>query len=401
MRIGMMADIYKPHVSGVTQYISLNKSYLEKLGHQVYVFTFSYEGYEDDEPNVIRSPSIPVLDTGFYVGFRYPIQMSRLLRTMDVVHVHHPFLSGSLALRYCRSRGIPIVFTNHTRYDLYAQAYLPVISDLISAAAMQAYMPVFCRACDLVISPSPGMRDILKRYGVDAPIDVVPNGVDLKPFQDPAKSIEREKLGFRPDDVILAFVGRLGPEKNVPFLLRSFAGTAQAYPKVGLLLIGDGPERDNLEDRARRSEIESRVHFTGLVPYDLMPSYLAVADAFVTASVTEVHPFTVIEAMAAGLPVLGIESPGIGDTIRDGETGYLAPQEDLAVFTAKMVRLVADHDSRRKMGEQARQAAGAYAIECTTQMMLERYQKVIDQTRVDKRGLRARLSRWLDSIGVR
>ena len=399
MRIGMMADIYKPHVSGVTHYISLNKSYLEKLGHQVYVFTFSYEGYEDDEPNVIRSPSIPVLDTGFYVGFRYPNQISKLLRTMDVVHVHHPFLSGSLALRYCRLRRIPIVFTTHTRYDLYAQAYVPVVSDVISAAAMQAYMPTFCRACDLVISPSPGMRDILIRYGVDAPIDVVPNGVDLKPFQDSVEPIEREKLGFRPDDVVLAFVGRLGPEKNIPFLLRSFAGTAQAYPHVGLLLIGEGPEKDNLEDRARRSEIESRVHFTGLVPYDLLPRYLAVADAFVTASVTEVHPFTVIEAMASGLPVLGIDSPGIGDMIRDGETGYLVSQEDLAAFTAKMVRLVVDHDSRRKMGEQARNTASAYAIERTTQMMLERYQRVVDLAQERKRGLRGRFYHWIDGLG--
>jgi glycosyltransferase involved in cell wall biosynthesis len=399
MRIGMMADIYKPHVSGVTQYISLNKRYLEKLGHQVYVFTFSYEGYEDDEPNVVRSPSIPVLDTGFYVGFRYPSKISKLLRTMDVVHVHHPFLSGSLALRYCRSRHIPVVFTNHTRYDLYAQAYLPVISDVISAAAMQAYMPAFCRACDLVISPSPGMRNVLTSYGVDAPIDVVPNGVDLKPFQGPVEPIEREKLGFEPDDVVLAFVGRLGPEKNVPFLLRSFSGTVQAYPHVGLLLIGEGPERDNLEDRARRSEIESRVHFTGLVPYDLLPRYLAAVDAFVTASVTEVHPFTVIEAMASGLPVLGIDSPGIGDTIQDGETGYLVSREDLAAFTAKMVRLVADRQSRQKMGEQARIASHAYAIERTTQMMLERYQKVVDQSQEHKRGIRARLSHWIGGLG--
>jgi glycosyltransferase involved in cell wall biosynthesis len=296
-------------------------------------------------------------------------------------------------------RRIPIVFTTHTRYDLYAQAYVPVVSDVISAAAMQAYMPTFCRACDLVISPSPGMRDILIRYGVDAPIDVVPNGVDLKPFQDSVEPIEREKLGFRPDDVVLAFVGRLGPEKNIPFLLRSFAGTAQAYPHVGLLLIGEGPEKDNLEDRARRSEIESRVHFTGLVPYDLLPRYLAVADAFVTASVTEVHPFTVIEAMASGLPVLGIDSPGIGDMIRDGETGYLVSQEDLAAFTAKMVRLVVDHDSRRKMGEQARIAASAYAIERTTQMMLERYQRVVDQVQDRKRGLRGRFSHWIDGRG--
>jgi len=394
----MMADIYKPHISGVTNYISLNKRYLEELGHQVFVFTFSYEGYEDDEPNVIRCPSLPILDTVYQVGFRYTRKAYKLLRTMDVVHVQHPFLSGSLALRYCRPHRIPIIFTNHTRYDLYAQAYIPVASDVISAAAMQAYMPVFCRACDLVISPSEGMREVLRRYGVDAPIEVVPNGVDLKPFREPQQPVERDKLGFQPEDVLLVFVGRLGPEKNVEFLLRSFAGTAQAYDQVGLILIGDGPERDNLEDRVRRSGIEDRVHFTGLVPYELIPRYMAVADAFVTASVTEVHPLTVIEAMASGLPVLGIISPGVGDIVRDGVTGFLVPGDDLAAFTAKMVRLVVDHENRKNMSLQAREAANSYAIELTAQMLLERYQKVIEQAEKRKLGLFTRLARWTEGL---
>jgi len=395
MRIGMMADIYKPHVSGVTNYISLNKKYLEELGHQVYVFTFSTEGYQDDEPNIVRSPSLPILDTGYQVGFRYTREVYKLLRTMDVVHVQHPFLSGSLALRYCRPHRIPIIFTNHTRYDLYAQAYLPFASDVIGAAAMQAYMPAFCRACDLVISPSEGMREVLRRYGVDVPIEVVPNGVDIRPFLETTEPIERHTLGFQPEDVILAFVGRLGPEKNVAFLLRSFAGTAQAYDHVRLMLIGDGPEKDNLEDRVRRSGIESRVHFTGFVPYELMPRYMAVADAFVTASVTEVHPLTVIEAMAAGLPVLGVDSPGVGDIVQDGLTGFLVPEDDLAAFTAKMVRLVVDHENRRQMSAQSREAANSFAIELTTQMLFERYLSVIEQAKKRKRGLFNRMTFWM------
>ena len=118
MRIGMMTDVYKPHISGITNYISLNKRFLEKEGHQVFIFTFSDEDYQDDESNVIRSPGLPLLDTGYFFNINYRREARALLRTMDVVHVHHPFLSGSLALRYCRPRGTPIVFTNHTRYDL-------------------------------------------------------------------------------------------------------------------------------------------------------------------------------------------------------------------------------------------------------------------------------------------
>jgi glycosyltransferase involved in cell wall biosynthesis len=398
MRIGMMADLYKPWVSGVTNYISLNKRILEQQGHQVYVFTFGDEDYQDDEPNVIRSPGLPLSDTGYYFSFRYNSPARRMLRTMDLVHVHHPFLSGSLALRYCRPRGIPIIFTNHTRYDLYAQAYLPGMPEFISMAALQTYLPTFCRSVDLVISPSPGMRDVLLRLGVDAAVDVVPNGVDLKPFQAPASPVDRAKFGFEADDVVLVYLGRLGPEKNLSFLLRSFVGTAHAFDHVRLLLIGGGPDKENLESTVNSIGMQNKVIFAGMLPYDEVPNYMAMADAFVTASVTEVHPLTVIEAMARGLPTLGIQSPGVGDTVVDGLTGFLAPSEDLAVFTAKMVRLVTHHEERKQMGENARKAAETYAIENTTLLMLERYRNVVQRGAGRKRGLRARLTRWWDGF---
>lgn len=396
MRIGMMADKYKPHISGVTHYIALNKAHLETLGHQVYVFTFGDDSYTDEEANVIRSPGLPLLDTGFYVNLRYTRRALQLLYTMDIVHVHHPFMSGSLTLRYCRPRGIPIIFTNHTRYDLYAQAYLSFLGDIVSETTMATYLPVFCRMCDLVIAPSPGMREVLNGFGVDAPIDVVPNGVDIQPFRQAASPLDRSEFGFSPDQVLLIYVGRLGPEKNLSFLLRSFAGSAKAYDNIGLILVGDGPERDNLQDQVRYMKIDKRVCFTGSVAYEQMPRYLCMADAFVTASVTEVHPLSVIEAMAAGLPVLGIQSPGVGDTVEDGLTGLIAEEEDLAIFTAKMVRLITEHQQRGEMGQRARQAAENYAIERTSQMMVERYQAVIRKAGGRKHGLRATLQRVLD-----
>jgi glycosyltransferase involved in cell wall biosynthesis len=396
MRIGMMADVYKPHVSGITNYISLNKQYLEAAGHQVFVFTFGDEEYLDDEENVIRSPGLPLQDTGYYISLRYGGRARKLLHTMDVAHVHHPFLSGSIALRYCRPRGIPVIFTNHTRYDLYAQAYIPALPDIFGETALKAYLPSFCRSCDLVISPSPGMREVLLRFGVNSTIDVVPNGVDLRPFLKPAHIVDRFQFGFSPEDILLIYTGRMGPEKNLPFLLRAFNGAAQAYENLRLLLVGDGPERDNLQDRVRHMGIEHRVHFTGMVPYHELPGYLAMADAFVTASVTEVHPLSVVEAMASGLPILGIQSPGVGDSVVNGETGFLVDEEDLAAFTAKMVRLVTEHAQRKEMGRRARQAVQTFSIEHTTEMMIERYQRAIVKSAGRKRTIRARLMRFLD-----
>jgi 1,2-diacylglycerol 3-alpha-glucosyltransferase len=183
--------------------------------------------------------------------------------------------------------------------------------------------------------------------------------------------------------------------------LRSFGGVVQAYANAKLLIIGDGPERDNLEDRVKHMDIGDNVRFLGIVPYEEVPHYLTMADVFVTASVTEVHPLSVIEAMAAGLPVLGINSPGIGDTIQNGETGLLAAEEELAGFTAKMVRLVVDCESRQEMGQKARQAAKNYAIENTTQMMMDQYKKVIRQAAGRQRTLRVRLTRWMDRLRLR
>jgi glycosyltransferase involved in cell wall biosynthesis len=397
MRIGMMADVYKPHVSGITNYISLNKKILEKAGHEVFVFTFGDDDYPDNEDNIVRSPGLPLTDTGYYLSFRYKRPARKLLYTMDIVHVHHPFLSGSLALRYCRPLGIPIVFTNHTRYDLYAQAYIPLIADLVGETMLQAFIQPFCRACDMVIAPSAGMKDVLRRFGVDSPIEVIPNGVELAPFKQGAHPLDRSSLGFDEDDVVLVYTGRLGPEKNLSFLLRSFAGAVQAYDHMRLLLVGDGPERETLQEIARNKQIEGKVHFTGMIPYEDMASYLCTADIFVTASVTEVHPLSVIEAMAAGLPVLGVQSPGVGDTVEDGVTGFLS-SEDMAAFTAKMIRLVTDEGIRREMSLQARKASEAYAIERTNQLVLEKYEKLVKESAGRRKGWRSRISRYMDSL---
>lgn len=112
--------------------------------------------------------------------------------------------------------------------------------------------------------------------------------------------------------------------KRSPFLLKSFAGIAQALPNVHLLILGSGVQLFEDEIRALVGELNlsQRVRFTGRIAYDQLPSYLAMCDIFVTASVTEVHPLSVIEAMGAGLPVMGIQSVGVGDTVQDEITAF-------------------------------------------------------------------------------
>ena len=398
MRIGMMADTYKPYVSGITNYIDLNKRALESEGHEVYVFTFGDLDYRDDEARVVRNPGVALADTGYYLSLRYKTEHRKLLQTMDVAHVHHPFLSGRLALSYCRRAGVPIVFTNHTRYDLYAQARMPLMPTEVSQSLLQAYMPDFCDAVDLVVSPSHGMEKVLRRYNVQSPIEVVPNGVDLHPFQQ-AAPLSRTNFGFGEGDILLVYAGRLAPEKNLEFLIRSFAGVSQVISNVHLLIVGGGQKQFEEELRLLPSKlrISDRVRFAGMVPYDQLPSYLAMCDAFVTASVTEVHPLSVIEAMGTGLPVLGIDSPGVGDSISDCETGLLATN-DLASFTARMTYLCMDHDHRKKMGRAAHEASEQYDIHRTTRVMLRHYTRLTQSHKPIKRSFDERLRHILEEF---
>ncbi|MBK8615562.1 MAG: glycosyltransferase [Anaerolineales bacterium] len=398
MRIGMMVDSYKPYTSGITNYVDINKRYLELAGHEVFVFTFGDVDYQDGELHVIRNHGVPLADTGFYLSTRYSRAAKQLLQTMDIVHVHHPFLSGRLALRYCRLLHIPIVYTNHTRYDLYAQAYLPMMPEEMSQGLLQAYMPSFCDAVQLVVAPSAGMEKVLRQLNVTSNIEVVPNGVDLKNFIE-AKPLSRAEFGYKENDILLIYAGRIALEKNIPFLLKSFAGIAQAIPNAQLLLLGSGVQQYEEEIRTLVGEMEldQRVRLTGKIEYAKLPFYLAMCDVFVTASVTEVHPLSVIEAMGAGLPVMGIHSVGVGDTVVDGVTGLLATH-DLSAFTAKLTRLCLDLDLRKKMGDSARKASSTYAIERTTNIMLKHYEKLVNDAQPRKSSWSVRLRKLLESV---
>lgn len=398
MRIGMMVDTYKPYVSGVTNHVDLHKRALETAGHEVYVFTFGDEDYQDSEPRIYRSPGVALSDTGFYLSLRYRSSHKKLLQTMDVVHVHHPFLSGRLALNYCRSEHIPIVFTNHSRYDLLAQAYLPMMPDEMSHSLLQAYMPDFCEAVDLVISPSESMAKILRELEVKSHIEVIPNGVDLHKFHQ-AKAFPRSQLGFKDDDILLVYAGRIAPEKNLGFLLQAFAGIAQTLPNVYLLIVGGGKKQfeEELHEFIMHLGIANRIRSTGMISYDDIPSYLAMCDIFVTTSVAETFGMSTVEAMGTGLPVMGIHSPGISDIVEDGKTGLLST-EDVAAFTAKLTYLCLRPDLRKQMGLAACEASQQYDIERTTDILLKHYIRLTQNTRPLKRSLDERLMSVLEEF---
>lgn len=376
MQIGMVTACYKPVINGVTRMVALYKKQLEAAGHEVTIFTLGERGSAGEEGQVIRSPALPLGDTGYYFSFRYSKAAQERLRQMEIIHYHHLFMSVEMAHRYGQA---PIVYTNHTRYDLYTGAYTP-LPQTTADTIMRQIWPEFTDYCDVVITPSASVRDVMRAFGVRQPIEVIPNGIDLTPFWQPTRTLSRADFGVPADGLLLIYVGRLSEEKNIKELLAQFALARELIPELHLLLVGEGPLGEKVPAQAGRLGVGGAVRCAGAVPFAEVGSALAVADGFVTASTSEVHPLTVIEAMAAGLPVVAVSSPGIGDTVRHEETGLLTSRvEGLA---AAMVSLMDNPERLRQMGVNARATSERYDIRHTVSRTLELYRR-LRETRPD------------------
>ncbi len=379
MKIGMVTAVYKPVVNGVTHMISLYKRHLESIGHEVTVFTLGDPDPSGDEPGVIRSKAIPLRDYGYHFSVRYRRDAQERIREMDVLHCHHLVAGIDLAHRYACS---PIVLTNHTRLDLYTGSYMPMpLPQQAVDALMKQVWPEYTDMAEAVIAPSDSVRQVLQEFGVRQRIEVIPNGIDLQPFFDPPQPKQKYDLGIPDTAVLMIYVGRLAEEKNPTVLLEQYAIAAELIPDLHLCLVGTGAAEEDLKNLAAGLPSQDRIHFTGAVPYHEIPNLLAAADFFGTASVTEVHPLTVIEAMAAGLPVAATRSPGMIDSVTNSVSGFLAaePEQGLA---AAIVGLAASSDLRQKMGAAARAASERYDIGLTVAKTVELYENLC-KTRPD------------------
>ncbi|RMG91948.1 MAG: glycosyltransferase family 4 protein [Chloroflexi bacterium] len=371
MRIGMVTACYKPVINGVTRMVSLYKQHLEALGHEVTVFTLGEPDPNGDEPGVIRTPAIPLGSTGYYFSLGYSHEAQMLLQQMDIVHCHHLLMSVELAHRYARC---PIVYTNHTRYDLYTGSVTPLPQPAADALMRQLW-PELAGLADAVIAPSESVRQVLLEFGVSQPIYVIENGIDLRPFRQPLAPCTKEDLGIPSDAILLLYVGRFSPEKSLDLLLEQFVIARDIVPNLHLALLGKGPSERGIHELARSLQIEDCVHFWGTVNFDEVGNYMAAADIFVTASRSEVHPLTIIEALAAGLPVVASASPGIVDTVETGKTGILTSWVE-GGLTAGMVSLAMNESLRREMSQAARQAAERFDIQHTIAKTLALYEKL-------------------------
>jgi len=377
MRIAMFSNSYKPTVSGVVTSMSLFRQGLIAAGHEVHIIVPEYGDYEDEEPYVFRFPAIDLseqVDFTLVMPFKAP--MVRTLRGLkpDVIHSQHPIWMGDIAASFARELGVPLVLTMHSHYDQYARRYVPIIPGLAGIVLDQIIR--YVHRCTHVVAPTAGVRNaILREYTTDVPVSVVPTPVGLGQYLDLAPARIRSSVQLESAELLL-YTGRLALEKDLDFLLRAFATIAAKRPLAHLLIVGRGPQEKRLRRMAQKLRLSKRVVFTGPVPHSEIPHYAAAADLFVFPGLIEVQPLVLIEAMAAGTPVVAVEAAAQADLLAEGG-GVLVPPDEHA-FADTVLELLQDAPRRRAMGEKAIQIAQHYSVPSATARLVAVYEEAIE-----------------------
>jgi 1,2-diacylglycerol 3-alpha-glucosyltransferase len=189
---------------------------------------------------------------------------------------------------------------------------------------MWSYLRIILHRAEVVIAPTQVIKNEIKRYAPHIKrFEVIPTGVDLDRFHPRLDgSVVRKRYGLEGKKVIL-HLGRIAWEKNIDLVLRGFARLSNNEPEARMLLVGEGPAKEHVQRLAKDLGVESKVIFTGFVPDDELPFYYAACDVLTLASKFETQGLVILEAMAVGKPVSGINYRAVAELIREGENGEL------------------------------------------------------------------------------
>ncbi len=366
LRIGLFTDTYAPQVNGVSISLQLVSEGLQRNGHQVTIFAPRIPGYKDDQPGVVRLPSLKYLnDPPIYVAvLGTPRSTWSLTRKhFDVLHAHSPLTVGLLAYFTASTKNLPLIYTYHTSITDYTH-YLKIIGGTgVIRHAARWFSTTSTNLGDQIVVPSPKFHRLLLEQKVTKPIVTIPNGIDLSNFKvakNPGSF--RSRLGLKPDAPILLSVGRVDPEKRLDFLIDAFVRLSERIPDAHLVFAGDGSARKKLEAHAANTNVNDRIHFLGMVNRVDLPDLLHDATVFLSASTTEVHPISVIEAIASGLPLVAVQDEAFEGMILENENGHLTPL-DVGMFSDTLVALLSDPEKLERYEKRSTQLSGKFSIE--------------------------------------
>ncbi len=384
MKIAFFCDAYLPTKNGVATSARTTAQELRSRGHRVIIFAPRYVDYQDDDPDVVRFAA------GHWFKARdYPVAFPLLSRVsprtayrfarerFDLVHVHSPFVLGNLGAHWARFHFLPLVWTFHTLYHHYA--HYSITPPETSRAYILWRIRRMLRKCNRVIAPSNAVERVVLRLWPSAPTRVVPTGVDIARFAGGDRMASRQEWGLREGEVALLYVGRLAPEKNLSFLLKSVAPILKNH-NVKLVMVGGGPSTEILKRQTNTLGIAERVIFPGFIEPENINNFYAMADIFTFASRTETQGLSIAEALCAGLPCVVVNAMGAAEAIEPGEDGFLVPPQERR-FRAAVEQLVTNPGLRAQMSAHARTRAPRFSKERRVSELLSLYEEAVIEVR--------------------
>jgi 1,2-diacylglycerol 3-alpha-glucosyltransferase len=413
VRVLYLSDVYFPRVNGVSTSIATFRPDLERLGIETTLIAPQYERPADKPtPNgqsgeaqsleapsdqIIRIPSrgVPGDPEDRRMRWRPLVEalhwMSR--ERFDLVHVQTPFIAHYAGVRHARALHIPCITTYHTFFEEYLHHYAPLVPRSIGRVVVRAFTRSQSRQVDALIAPSEPMREVLQQYGVRTPTYVLPTGLPADRFRPGDGQRFRALAQLPPDRPLLLYVGRIAFEKNIEFLIQSYARIRRDAPRAMLVIAGEGPAEGALRRLVTKLDLDRDVRFVGYLDRNgaLLDCYAA-AHAFVFASRTETQGLVLLEAMAQGAPVISTASLGTRSILKP-ESGSIVVPEQPEEFAAAVLRVLGSADLRAELAARSRLYAESWSSPRIARMLADIYQRVSERFAAPESSRRACLPR--------
>ncbi|MDD5649958.1 MAG: glycosyltransferase [Candidatus Nanoarchaeia archaeon] len=363
MKIAMFTDTFMPNINGIVTSVRNSSINLAKKGHKIYIFTVKPKDkkfitklgknikiFYYNPINLINYPD-------FQLVLPRLADMITKIRQIkpDVIHIHTPSFLGWSALLISKMFKIPVVSTYHTLLPDFLK-YLPIPNLDNSKTAKKLtwdYTKSFYNRCNLVTTPSIAMKEELRKNGIKKPIVFLSNGVDLNKF----KFLKMKKSGN-----IILHVGRIGYEKNIDVLIKAFNEVLKINKDARLVIAGDGPYLEELKNLTKKLKINKKVKFLGRVNYDELPKLYCSSDVFVTASTVETEGIVILEAMACGLPIIGVNKLAIPTIVKNGKNGFVIEPGDYKNIAKYIIEILKNKEERDKFGKESIKVADKYSL---------------------------------------
>lgn len=400
MNILMMTNTYLPHIGGVARSVEAFSFYYRQHGHQVLIIAPEFPQMPKNEENVVRIPAIQRFNgSDFSVTLPIPHFLGDRIDAFepDIVHSHHPFLIGSTARLVATTYKIPLVFTHHTMYEQYSH-YVPGNTDTLKRFAVELATS-YANMCDQIFAPSESIREILIQRQVKVPIDVVPTGVDLAAFSQGDGSGFRSILGIPHDDFVVGHLGRLAPEKNLSYLCNGVVKFMQKEPRAHFILVGKGSIENTLMDVFYKNGLRERVHKVGFLQQPFLASAFKAMNVFVFSSLSETQGMVLTESMAAGVPVIALDAPGVRDVVADEQNGRLLSAQTSYQNFAKALHwfIKLPETKKAELSQYALATAELYSLDKCAQKAIKKYLQLLG-TEYNHRHHEHQL--WTDAINT-